>query len=129
MNGRVILALSLSANLGLLGWLGLQLSHRFKPPPKSVAKVAPRTVSSPAPAHSPSQADLPPARPGVFRWSQVESADYPAYIANLRAIGAPEKTIRDIILADVKSHTNRVLKRRRKKTADSFSATPNQGKN
>ena len=101
MNGRVILALSLSANLGLLGWLGLQLSHRFKPPPKSVAKVAPRTLSSPAPAHSPSQADLPPARPRVFRWSQVESADYPAYIANLRAIGAPEKTIRDIILADV----------------------------
>jgi hypothetical protein len=32
----------------------------------------------------------------------VESEDYREYIANLRAIGCPEKTIRDIILADVK---------------------------
>jgi hypothetical protein len=31
----------------------------------------------------------------------VESADYRAYIANLRRIGCPEQTLRDIILADV----------------------------
>jgi hypothetical protein len=31
----------------------------------------------------------------------VESADYQAYMANLRAIGCPERTIRDIILADL----------------------------
>jgi hypothetical protein len=36
-----------------------------------------------------------------FRWSEIESADYPAYIAGLRRIGCPEKTIRDIIVADV----------------------------
>lgn len=35
-------------------------------------------------------------------WRQVESEDYRQYIANLRSIGCPEKTIRDIILADVK---------------------------
>lgn len=35
-------------------------------------------------------------------WRRVESEDYREYIANLRAIGCPEKTIRDIILADVK---------------------------
>jgi hypothetical protein len=34
-------------------------------------------------------------------WEQVESPDYREYIANLRAIGCPEETIRDIILADV----------------------------
>jgi hypothetical protein len=36
-----------------------------------------------------------------FSWQEVESADYPTYIANLRSIGCPEQTIRDIIIADV----------------------------
>ncbi len=36
-----------------------------------------------------------------FTWQEVESADYPTYIANLRNIGCPEQTIRDIIIADV----------------------------
>lgn len=34
-------------------------------------------------------------------WRSIESSDYPTYIANLREIGCPEETIRDIILADV----------------------------
>jgi hypothetical protein len=36
-----------------------------------------------------------------FNWQQVESADYRVYIENLRAIGCPEATIRDIIVADI----------------------------
>jgi hypothetical protein len=36
-----------------------------------------------------------------FDWRQVESDDYKQYLANLRAIGCPEKTVRDIIVADV----------------------------
>ena len=36
-----------------------------------------------------------------FDWRQVESEDYRQYLANLRAIDCPEKTIRDIIVADV----------------------------
>jgi hypothetical protein len=36
-----------------------------------------------------------------FSWRDVESPDYPVYIANLRAIGCPEQTIRDVIIADV----------------------------
>jgi hypothetical protein len=36
-----------------------------------------------------------------FSWHDLESADYPTYIANLRDIGCPEQTIRDIIIADV----------------------------
>jgi LysM repeat protein len=36
-----------------------------------------------------------------FSWHEVESPDYPTYIANLRAINCPEQTIRDIIIADV----------------------------
>lgn len=36
-----------------------------------------------------------------FSWREVESNDYPTYIANLRNIGCPEQTIRDLIIADV----------------------------
>src|SRR5205809_307894 len=44
-----------------------------------------------------------------FTWHEVESPDYPTYIANLRAINCPEQTIRDIIIADV----NALYSRRR----------------
>jgi len=37
----------------------------------------------------------------LLDWSVVESEDYKKYVANLRVIGCPEKTIRDIIVADV----------------------------
>src|SRR6266850_7173947 len=36
-----------------------------------------------------------------FSWRELESSDYSTYIANLRDIGCPEQTIRDIIVADV----------------------------
>jgi hypothetical protein len=36
-----------------------------------------------------------------LHWNQIESSDYPTYVANLRSIGCPEQTIRDIITADV----------------------------
>jgi hypothetical protein len=36
-----------------------------------------------------------------FHWRQVESEDYRQYVANLRAIGCPEATVRDIVVADV----------------------------
>src|ERR1043165_8175227 len=36
-----------------------------------------------------------------FHWRQIESGDYREYISNLRRIGCPEETIRDIIIADV----------------------------
>jgi len=34
-------------------------------------------------------------------WKAIESGDYQKYIANLRAIGAPEETVRDIVIADI----------------------------
>lgn len=39
--------------------------------------------------------------PRLLDWHTVESDDYKRYIANLRAIGCPDKTIRDVIVADV----------------------------
>jgi hypothetical protein len=57
-----------------------------------------RAVSA-APEKSPLNLITPSA--ARFNWSTVESADYKTYIANLRAIGCPEETVRDIILADI----------------------------
>ena len=39
--------------------------------------------------------------PKITRWENIESRDYETYIANLKSIGCPEETIRDIIVADV----------------------------
>ena len=36
-----------------------------------------------------------------FNWAQLESEDYRDYITRLRAIGCPEQTVRDIIIADI----------------------------
>src|SRR5205085_10432612 len=37
----------------------------------------------------------------LFDWRALESDDYRQYIANLRRLQCPDKTIRDIIVADV----------------------------
>jgi hypothetical protein len=55
-----------------------------------------------------------------FQWSQLESTDYRSYIANLRGIGCPEQTIRDIITADVDS----VFAKRRDKLTESTAGAP-----
>jgi len=39
--------------------------------------------------------------PPPFHWSALESPDYATYAANLRAIGCPERTLRDILLPDI----------------------------
>jgi hypothetical protein len=40
-------------------------------------------------------------RPQVLAWHDLESDDYVTYIRNLRSIGCPDQTVRDIIVADV----------------------------
>lgn len=37
----------------------------------------------------------------ALQWDVLESADYVKYIANLRSVGCPEETIRDIVIADI----------------------------
>lgn len=39
--------------------------------------------------------------PTDFTWAKLETADYKQYIANLRAVGCPELTIYDIIIAEL----------------------------
>ena len=53
-----------------------------------------------------------------FHWRMIETTNYEEYVANLRAVGCPEKTIRDIILADVEKHY--AARRRAAGVNDSF---------
>ena len=39
-----------------------------------------------------------------FSWKDIESADYREYIDNLRAVGCPEETIRELVQLDLKKH-------------------------
>ena len=102
MRGRVLLWVSLGLNIALAVML-----VRFSP------EVADRNASR---AVTPPPIDAPKSyktnvvvRRQNFTWDEIESADFPSYIANLRAIGCPEATIRDIIVADV----NQLFARRR----------------
>ena len=102
MRGRVLLWVSLGLNIALAVML-----VRFSP---EVTERSPALASVPQPID-----ELRTFRTNTvvrrqnFTWGEIESADFPTYIANLRAIGCPEATIRDIIVADV----NQLFARRR----------------
>ncbi len=61
----------------------------------------PRASAAPAGSFSAPAATADDNR--TFHWSEIESSDYLIYVKNLRQIGCPEQTIRDIIQADVAS--------------------------
>lgn len=98
MRVRTILLVSLVLNVAL----GVALVTWVS----SARNEGPRVVRSPSPALI--QSNLIRivktnvlVRPRAFTWQEVESPDYAVYVENLRALGMPESTIRDIIVADV----------------------------
>ena len=100
MRWRVIALVSLGLNIILAAtWLFVG--------PRQAAR-APTVAPDPSAATNQSKPNVI-LRRQLFSWREVESADYPTYVANLRDIGCPEQTIRDIIIADV----NVVYSRRR----------------
>lgn len=107
MNSRNLLLASILLNVGLLAGFAWHISRA---PAPTDAKSAPAAAPATAPAGpakrgsatAPEPAPMPAsARAEAFNWRNVESEDYKKYIANLRAIGCPEETIKDIIIADV----------------------------
>jgi hypothetical protein len=66
-------------------------------------KAAPPKVVQTTEANSETVTDdaVPPI-PTALRWSNLESADYPTYIANLRKAGCTEPVLRRIISTDLK---------------------------
>jgi len=95
------LRVSIWLNLILMGAVIVLLICRHREaavlaPGASAAKPVVRTAAAlarPAPM---------PVMPKPFSWRQLESTnDYRAYVANLRGVGCPEATIRDIVQGDV----------------------------
>ena len=100
------LLISIFLNLALIGWI---ISLRVEQPRPTISSTTTNaTTKTRAPAEQSEPAhDFPPQFVGTrhataFDWRQVESPDYKRYIANLRAIGCPEKTVKEIVTADVK---------------------------
>ena len=105
---NLILILSICLNLLLAAgyWLKTKpAADATKPVRTEVSKVA-----EPAAAKTITNTRSVTQAAKSLDWQSVESGDYKEYIANLRAIGCPEKTIRDIIIADV----NELFKQRAK---------------
>lgn len=102
MNARGLLIFSLVVNVAL----GAALL-RPKPaapdaaPAPEPAKAAPPTPAAPAAKTRTLTQVVTNTVAQKFGWNSVESDDYKKYVANLRSIGCPEETIRDIITADV----------------------------
>ena len=89
---------SLLLNVLLAVWIARNDQH----PRKFETQNSPEPKTSNRPEHTQPPEDQP--HPVVnFRWGQLESTDYRQYIGNLKAIGCPQQTIRDIITADVHS--------------------------
>lgn len=102
MRWRLIALVSLGLNLGLAAaWL---VYSRHTPPKAPASGITPSQAAGAVPSRTNFL-----IRRQFFSWQQVESPDYPTYIQNLRDIGCPEQTIRDIIIADV----NALFSRRR----------------
>jgi hypothetical protein len=99
---NLALKLSLVANVLLLGALCLRPVHTTEPVNSSQMD---HTASGSTASTSPSAADAPArasqTNPARLDWIQIESTDYPTYINNLRKVGCPEQTVREIITADV----------------------------
>ncbi|HMP83266.1 MAG TPA: hypothetical protein PKA41_11250 [Verrucomicrobiota bacterium] len=112
MKAKGLLVVSLLLNAVLAAAV---LYFATKRPPAAISPVpAPETIT---PATTPSPKSKPATlltavtnQSEAFDWRQVESEDYRKYIANLRSIGCPEETIRDIIIADV----NKLFEQRRR---------------
>lgn len=108
MNSKALLILSLIVNLALGAVLlrpspSEKSARTTKPTSDKPVDTKSATDASPAPSAKPRAVTqvVTNTLAQKFDWNAVESDDYKKYIANLRSIGCPEETIRDIITADV----------------------------
>lgn len=95
-----LLSFSLCINLLLLGGVGYWGVRNH-------SSAEPATVEPTAETNQPSATNsefAPPVAvvPAPLQWSELESEDYPTYVANLRKAGCPEPVLRRIIGSELK---------------------------
>ncbi len=108
MNARLATTLSIAANVALAAalWFGHARPRAVVPPPRPVRAAA--AIPKPEPALVPAPATPSPAPTTTIRWSEIASTNFFAYRDNLRAIGCPEKTVRDIVESEIAAHFARL---------------------
>ena len=93
MRLRFWFVVSILLNLGLLAaWYTAHIQEAQYPLIR---------MRRPNPAPRTNTAAVPAVRYINITWTQIESTNLAAYIANLRAVGCPAGTIRDLVLAQV----------------------------
>ena len=102
MNLQRLLLISIVANLVCLAGLFWMLAERQQPPAQLGAPLSAATSAGAGPAPgqaAPVERIVREVEP--FHWSQIEADDYQTYVENLRRIGCPEETIRDLVKQDL----------------------------
>jgi hypothetical protein len=103
MNSRLFIVISLALNVALgalvVRWATTPAAPAAVP---RIPRLAPVTTAPIAPAAE-TNAPLapPPSVDAAFHWSELAADDLKVYRDNLRAVGCPEATVRDIILAEI----------------------------
>jgi hypothetical protein len=95
-----ILSLSLGFNVVLIG-VGSYLLTEPTNPLEVQTDAKPASVPPKAVTVSVDEGVTAQPISASVEWRQVESEDFPTYIANLRRIGVPEPTVRDIVAGEM----------------------------
>jgi len=99
---KALLALTLLANLALAAWIVSELKRPTGSADVAATEAAARMPEVTSGRRAQGQATvITNTVVSNFRWRSVEAREFKTYMANLRAIGCPEETVRDIIMADV----------------------------
>ena len=101
MNLQRLLLISIVANLICVAGLFWMLADRQQPPAQLGSPVS--AAASAGAGRAPQAASVERIVREVepFHWSQIEADDYQTYVENLRRIGCPEETIRDLVKQDL----------------------------
>jgi hypothetical protein len=100
MKPRRPLILSGLLNLALAAiWIAVALRRPSAQPTAAMPAGNPTKTPTRVTAGRPQAATVVSNAP--FDWSLIESDDYHQYVANLRSADCPERTVRDIIAADI----------------------------
>ena len=103
---RTVLTILLTANLILLGCLVLKVESARNAADRTVVistAATTTTTNATAVTNTAAVAFVPPPKAAEpFHWKQLDASnDYRVYVANLRAAGCPERSVRAIVMADV----------------------------
>ena len=108
MSARSILILSLGLNLALTAWIAAKLHRAPAASIRAAGAVEETTPARPDPAWRVRRTNVIEVTtnrvdaPG-FRWSQLETNDFEAYVANLHGIGCPGHTVRHLVVGEVEA--------------------------